>query len=131
MPTTSEMRIEALEMRIEALEKHILAQEIKINTLEKAMEDMVAFLRFQKQLLIRKNLNFKKKTLTPYDFFCNDEIQRAQARQEVMDEADEEHEDELPTESEIQKKLASMWKDREDDIQFAKEHFESSKTKKQ
>ena len=111
MPTSSEMRIDALEMRIEALEKHILAQEIKINTLMK--HDKVL-----------------KKTLTPYEFFCNDEIQRAQARQEVMDEADDEHEDELPTESEIQKKLASMWKDREDDIQFAKEHFESSKTKK-
>ena len=121
MPTSSEMRIDALEMRIEALEKHILAQELKLNNLKKDMEDMSH---------TAKPDGVLKKTLTPYEFFCNDEIQRAQARQEVMDEADDEHEDELPTESEIQKKLASMWKDREDDIQFAKEHFESSKTKK-
>jgi len=83
----------------------------------------------KKGLLVKEKKVFKyKKPLTAYEGFCQDKNQRAQARREVIDEADEEHEDELPTEAQIQKKLDEMWKDKQDDKEFFENHY--NKTKK-
>ena len=69
----------------------------------------------------------EKKPLTAYDVFCQDKQQRAQARREVIDETDEEHEDELPTEDQIQKKLDSMWQSKQDDKEFFEAHYRAFK----
>ena len=53
MPITSEMRIDVLE-------KYILAQEIKINTLEKAMEDMVARFALLEAVAVKEELEFQE-----------------------------------------------------------------------
>ena len=74
-----------------------------------------------------KALFKEEKPLTEYEVFCKDKKQRAQAKQEVIDEADDGKEDELPTEDQIQKKLAKMWQSKQEDKEFFEAHYRACK----
>ena len=93
----------------------------------------IEFLEKQIALIIKnkadknKALFKEEKPLTEYEVFCQDKKQRAQARREVIDEADDEHEDELPTEDQIQNKLAKMWQSKQEDKEFFETHYRAFK----
>ena len=49
------------------------------------------------------------------------------ARKKLIDEADDGKEDELPTEDQIQKKLAKMWQSKQEDKEFFETHYRAFK----